>query len=911
MKKYLIYFFLFLFFNCIFINSLSANPTHVRDVSVSGEEAWPTGITFNTNGTKMFIVGTGDRDVTEYSLSDPYNASTKNELRNLSDNVEWPQDVEFNNDGTKMFIVSSSNDLVKSFTLSTGFDLSTASYDNNDYDTSNRGKGITFNTNGTKMFIVDNDEVFEYTLATGFDLSNVTFVQKKELTELSNDQSNGLNGIEFNTNGTRMFLVTQGGDIVIEYALSTGYSLTNISEVHRFTTVHSGRIQIHPKDVAIEGTKMFIIGNEGKNISQYTLPAAYNLRLPSLSSSSPSDDGTGVDLTANIVLNFDEPVDGDGGDIKIFKSSDTSNPVETIGATDSNVSGSGTTQITINPSSDFDQNTEYFVKIDSDAFLDSAGAGYYAGINSTTALSFTTENTLPTLVSSVPADDATDVAIDANIILNFSESVDVDNGNITIHKTSGGTTVETIDVTSSNVTGSGTTQITINPSTDFEHGVEYYVLIPSTAFVDGNSGYYAGITSTTALSFTVNNRVDPTTIKDVVGSIDAQSELAKNYISQSIDTVSNRLRYLRQNRLNNSLSSQDLQIDVGNTILTSLANDSIQKNTHSIMPDNWSAWSSGTISVVKIGDSTNSSLQETEGQGVALGFDKKLSDSDFIGFAIQYGQSDTDIGTNGTSIDSENMNFSIYRTKPLDDNNFIETFLGVGLIESDLKRVHNSNILTGSRDGTQIFGSINYGKTIDRGDFNLTPIGRLDLGLTELDRYTETGTDALSYAKQRIENGLASFGFEFSDNIKLNENKLRPFGSLTFITNFSNSSDAKMNYVADTSTIYTYTHKANSDHLLSSMIGLTYIAGDYLNINSSYSRVQGNRSEHRDTIDFAINFISNRETQYSLSLASDENAEAKLGISKNIYGFDLGFNANQSIGNNSNQEAELMLTYNY
>ena len=95
------------------------------------------------------------------------------------------------------------------------------------------------------------------------------------------------------------------------------------------------------------------------------------------------------------------------------------------------------------------------------------------------------------------------------------------------------------------------------------------------------------------------------------------------------------------------------------------------------------------------------------------------------------------------------------------------------------------------------------------------------------------------------------------------------------------------------------------------MIGLTYTAGDYLNINSSYSRVQGNKSEQRDTINFAINFISNRETQYSLSLVGDENAEAKLGISKNIYGFELGFNANQSISNNSNQEAELMLTYNF
>ena len=133
------------------------------------------------------------------------------------------------------------------------------------------------------------------------------------------------------------------------------------------------------------------------------------------------------------------------------------------------------------------------------------------------------------------------------------------------------------------------------------------------------------------------------------------------------------------------------------------------------------------------------------------------------------------------------MNFSIYRTRPLDNNNFIETLLGIGLIESDLKRVHNSNVLTSTRDGTQIFGSINYGKTIDKGDFNITPIGRLDLGYTKLDDYKETGLNALYYASQRIENGLASFGFEFSDNIQFNENKFQPFGSLKVITDFSNN----------------------------------------------------------------------------------------------------------------------------
>ena len=42
----------------------------------------------------------------------------------------------------------------------------------------------------------------------------------------------------------------------------------------------------------------------------------------------------------------------------------------------------------------------------------------------------------PTLSSSNPADDTTDVGINANIILNFNENVDVESGNITIKKTS-------------------------------------------------------------------------------------------------------------------------------------------------------------------------------------------------------------------------------------------------------------------------------------------------------------------------------------------------------------------------------------------------------------------------------------------------------------------------------------------
>ena len=584
------------------------------------------------------------------------------------------------------------------------------------------------------------------------------------------------------------------------------------------------------------------------------------------------------------------------------------------------VSFSGTPQFGIHSSSTLACATTYTSVLlgVSSSNLAATRTGTYNGIDwtvalqsgSTTTWDLTTDscNTLPTLSSSVPADDASSVARDANIILNFSESVDVESGNITIKKTSDNSTVETIDVTSSQVTGTGTSQITINPSSDFEAEIEYYVLIDDTAFDDTESGSYAGISSTTALSFTVDSMADPTTDKDVVGSIDSQSQITKNFISQSTSIVSNRLSYIRQNRENTNLSKNNIKLDFGNAILTSLTNELLANNDKSIIPDNWSAWSEGSISVSKIGDRNGSSSKETHGQALAFGLDKKLDNNNLLGFAIQYGKSDTDIGSSGSTTDSENINLSVYRTRPLDNDNFIEGMFGVGLIDSDLKRISGSDTLTGSRNGTQIFGSINYGKTIDKGDFNLTPIVRFDLGYTELDAYSENGTDALSYDKQTIESGLASVGVEFSDIVKFNNNNLKPFGSIEYVMDFSNSSEAKMNYESDTSTIYTYTQGANSNHFITSMVGFEYITINNLYIVTSYKRIQGNESEQKDILNASFNFRSKRETEYAMSIDGNEDLKAGFDISKNVNGFDLKFNANQSFNKNSNQAAEISLS---
>ena len=51
------------------INDAYAATTFVDSFDVSGQEKFPTGVVFNTDGTKMFVLGNAGDDVNEYTLS--------------------------------------------------------------------------------------------------------------------------------------------------------------------------------------------------------------------------------------------------------------------------------------------------------------------------------------------------------------------------------------------------------------------------------------------------------------------------------------------------------------------------------------------------------------------------------------------------------------------------------------------------------------------------------------------------------------------------------------------------------------------------------------------------------------------------------------------------------------------------
>ena len=101
--------------------------------SVSSQDGYPWGLTFNTTGTKMYMVGNVNDSVFQYNLSTAFDLSTAsynnvNFSVSAQTSVAW--DVKFNSSGSIMYVVEKTNKKVHQYNLSTNFEISTARYNN-------------------------------------------------------------------------------------------------------------------------------------------------------------------------------------------------------------------------------------------------------------------------------------------------------------------------------------------------------------------------------------------------------------------------------------------------------------------------------------------------------------------------------------------------------------------------------------------------------------------------------------------------------------------------------------------------------------------------------------------------------------------------------------------------------------
>ena len=522
--------------------------------------------------------------------------------------------------------------------------------------------------------------------------------------------------------------------------------------------------------------------------------------------------------------------------------------------------------------------------------------------------------TVPSLSSSSPADDETNVLTDINIVLNFSEIIKVNTGNITLKKTSDDSVVEIFDINGANVSLSSNTQITIDPTDFLEKNTDYYVLIDATAIVDLSRNNYGGISNKTTYNFSTGGKgaTNPLDDKDVVASIEAQTEAPKKVLQHITTPIFNRLNWIRGYETDNNLNSQKIKFNLVNPKIDKILN--IIPETVSLnkiptrLEDDWLFWSEGSISVGRVGETSTSSFKEIDTNAITIGWDKKIDQKKIHGYAITYTKDDVKVGDNGSTLDVESYSFSTYATFHRKENSYVEGILGTSKLDLRNKRVKNNNSLKGDRNGKQFFGSIHYINTISNEKVNISPNLRLDLSYTKLTDYTETGSNAISYDEQTVETAGIFGGFTFNKEVFKDDYIIRPSAGFELGLDLSPNSDISLNYVSDPNTKYTKSIDHQGEESIKGKVGFDLLKDNGWSLMAFYERNQS-QNRHSDTFYFLTGYVVSKDEEYVMKI--DEN-KTSLVYKKNIDGVDIKFDSGYELfTENPDYYFNLKLTRNF
>ena len=305
-------------------------------------------------------------------------------------------------------------------------------------------------------------------------------------------------------------------------------------------------------------------------------------------------------------------------------------------------------------------------------------------------------------------------------------------------------------------------------------------------------------------------------------------------------------------------------------------------------------WSEGSIAVGRVVDTNVSSFKKVKTDAVTVGADKFTNNGGIRGLAFRFGKNDIDVGAAGSNLDTDTYNLTHYTSSPIeDDTKFIDTIIGVGVLNSDILSVLDGERVTAERKGRQIYGTIKLKDEIKKNNLILIPSAQIDLGYTLLNDYQESGSSAMKYEKQSIQSRNARLSIAAVDELENNKYKIRKHGKLEYKANLHRSSNIKYSYVSD-ATSGEFDTKLNSGalHNLNGEVGIDIILPDSFSIFLIYERNQALGVGHTDKIHLAIGYLPNKKTNYAFKLEGSENIGSVYKISKNINDFEIDLKLN-------------------
>ena len=188
------------------------------------------GLDISPTGDRMFLASRDTDSIYRYDLSTPFDFTTASHVQTLSLGGSInPYGIKFNPAGNRLFVLNSSGPVLQWISTST-YSLSTGgAWQSYNYGTANMNntRGIAFNTDGTKMTILSyggTTGIHEFNLTTGFDPSTATYnsVYFNTAPYMTVPMNHW-----FNSTGTKLYISNYSGNKIHTFYLATPFDISS------------------------------------------------------------------------------------------------------------------------------------------------------------------------------------------------------------------------------------------------------------------------------------------------------------------------------------------------------------------------------------------------------------------------------------------------------------------------------------------------------------------------------------------------------------------------------------------------------------------------------------------------------------------------------------------------------------
>jgi len=250
----------------------------------TSDDLSPHSVAWSNDGSKMFIVGSENDSIYRYNVPTPFDISSITEVAeqtmSVAADISFPPGITFNGDGSKIYVTGNTIPGVVEYTLGGNFDISappnkTAILDFGVIGASNNDPlGLTWNADGSKLFVVDSfGFVSEFpVVATNYDLADITTETILKQIFVGQVGENTPHGIAFSPTGDKMFVSGTGNTPRLsQYSLSIPFDLTSTLTFVRFLDVTV--LSVNPRGIKFndDGLRLYFIGGFAPDVGVHQI----------------------------------------------------------------------------------------------------------------------------------------------------------------------------------------------------------------------------------------------------------------------------------------------------------------------------------------------------------------------------------------------------------------------------------------------------------------------------------------------------------------------------------------------------------------------------------------------------------------------------------------------------------------